>query len=768
MRGRRRIGAWIAASALLLIVLAAGVAVAAVAAGPGTPDPRFGKGGHVVVPLPDAAVPSRFGPIAAAAGGRFLVAHDLQPDRGGWSATIERRTATGAPDPTFLHSVKVPATIGALAEDPSGGVVYSAGAKVRRLLPSGAPDKSFGNQGAISINQFRIASIAFDTSGRILVGGRFYNSARYFPHEGETAVWRFDPDGQPDPTFGSEGVTYPDGMYEGGSGELGLLSDGSMLVVGRSIEHLSAAGTVLSTPDVHLTDGPHTLVVFPDDSFAVSSSLSGTSGCGVARYGADGSADPTFAEDGVFKEAGLSGCRLLAAPEGGLLVRGTTGTAGPEATPKLLLLTATGTRAADFGTAGSVGVAAPAAAEGVVPWKIWGVAFGPDGRIVVAGGGSAAALVGLTATGSLESAFGNGGVSSEASRQPSWAAPQGIAAEADGELIVTGATDAGSSGHRNFWMRFGPDGRLRPTPSGGRFVSIPMVADQLTPTGPRFVYASVARGGGIAKFERDGRLVASFGKDGVAWMPDGIFASSFLVDPNGGVTVVGSGTEGRVAAYRLTASGHPDPDFSQSGFISVTLPGRPAVGGRSGALLPDGDLVIAGTSSSGLAIAEFGPHGGLRRDFGRGGVLRCRCDGTDGDESATLFHRGYIYVLGSGRTGTKLVKVDPAGRLDRSFAGRGYRSVKIGSALQLLARRGRLLTIGWQGEFDGPAEVRAFRTDGTEDRSYKQRATVVVEGGNAVGELAAALQPGGRLVLAGERRPSQEGVGAQLELLGLR
>lgn len=46
--------------------------------------------------------------------------------------------------------------------------------------------------------------------------------------------------------------------------------------------------------------------------------------------------------------------------------------------------------------------------------------------------------------------------------------------------------------------------------------------------------------------------------------------------------------------------------------------------------------------------------------------------------------------------------------------------------------------------------------------------TVTVHGGNAIGKLAAALQPDGRLVLAGEKRAKGEGEGSELELLGLR
>ena len=244
-RKLRRLGGreGVAILALLLSMLL--TAIAAAAGGhSGAPDASFGRGGRVVVPLP-GAMTSRFGPIAAAAGGRLLVAYVSEPDRERWSTVIERREADGAPDPSFgkKGSVAVRGSVTALAEDPSGGVVYGGYGTFGRLQPNSAKDKAFEARASRSLGNFGPATITFDAAGRIVAGGSFSQGGRYHAHEGEAAVMRFG-DGRRDRTFASGGIVYL-GAASGDTGELGLLPDRSMLVFGRPVMHVAADGTVL-------------------------------------------------------------------------------------------------------------------------------------------------------------------------------------------------------------------------------------------------------------------------------------------------------------------------------------------------------------------------------------------------------------------------------------------------------------------------------------------------------------------------------------------
>jgi uncharacterized delta-60 repeat protein len=667
--------------------------------------------------------------------------------------------------------VTVRGSITALAEDPSGGVIYGGYGTIGRLQPNGAKDRAFDARAPRSLGNFGPATITFDAAGRIVVGGSYATGARYHAHEGEAAIMRFEPGGRRDRSFDSDGVVYLGGRLEGFGGELGLLPDGSMLALGPAVTHVAADGTVLPNPEVTLGEGQSSLAVFSDGSFAVASSARSKPGCTVTRYDASGSPDPAFAQAGVFNDPDLSECRLTTAPGGGLLIRGVVEAADGEGTPQLLLLSAAGAPAAGFGGDGTV----TADAAGGGPVEIEGVIFTPGGRIVVAGGGGDAVLLGLAASGAVDAAFGTAGTVVQRATLPSWTSPRAITALPNGELVVIGLTDAGSTSRHPFWMRFATDGKLRRTPSGAPYASIPVIGTQLRPAGHGQVYLLVHRGGPfIAKFEVGGALVDRFGRHGLARLPRGFVALSFVVDPDGGVTVFGAVREGRrMAVYRLTAAGRPDRDFGHRGLATVRVGGATYAQAQAGALRPGGDIVIVGGAEERLAVAELGPNGRLRRRLGRGGVLTYGCGEERPSEVDVVLHRGNVYALTHWSTAdgeeVELAKVNAAsGRLDRSFADRGCRPVRVETPIGLFVRDRRLLVVGQRGFFSGPAQVRAFRLDGAIDRSFRSSATVAAGGRQGVARLSAALQPGGRLVVAGERRAKTEIKGSRLELLGLR
>lgn len=768
MTGARGVGGRIAVAALLLVLLAATVASAAAGGGPGSPDPGFGKRGRVVVSLPPTMPPSYFGRIAPAAGGRFLVVY-AGPLLDAEKSVIERRLPDGALDRSFGRggSVIVRGIVMSLAEEPRGGVVYSSFGTVGRLGPHGERDKAFDARASRSLEGFGAKTIAFDSSGRIVVGGSYAPGARYHPHEGEAAVRRFEPDGTPDAGFGTKGAVYL--PFAEGKGEFGFLPDGSILVNGETTTHLATDGSVLSDPELESTEKyRRDLVVFADGGFALIDSPERPSGCEITRYESSGKPDLAFASGGVFSDPEISGCDMSAAPEGGLLMRGSVPTADGKTGRALLLLTAAGAPAAGFGSGGVVSVPQIAEVGAGRYSRQRDAAFLSDGRIVVTGDHRDGVLVGLGADGALERGFGKGGTVVQRTSLPSSAKPRSIAAEPDGELILTGVTDAGSVDRHVFWLRFGADGRMRRNAKGA--ASAPL-ASQLRPVGRGDLYGRV-KGPAIALFTRAGRLVDSFGKQGLAPLPDEFHEASFIDGLDGGVTVFGTFAQKHMAAYRITAAGRPDESFGKHGL--AVLPDRGARDPRAegGALLPNGDVVLAGAAGKHLVVAEVGPDGHLQRGFGHGGMLGCRCGGARPSSAEVLFHRGSIFVLvhssGTGET-VNLIKVDTAGRLDRSFAGRGYRrALTYGLPIALFARGTHLLVVGQKGFVESSVQVRAFDLDGAVDRSYRQGATVMNAPNEWEAPFRAAQEPDGRLVLVGQRAGKKELQGTRLELLGLR
>jgi hypothetical protein len=153
-------------------------------------------------------------------------------------------------------------------------------------------------------------------------------------------------------------------------------------------------------------------------------------------------------------------------------------------------------------------------------------------------------------------------------------------------------------------------------------------------------------------------------------------------------------------------------------------------------------------------------------------MLGCSCGGARPSSAEVLFHRGSIFVLvhssGDGEI-VNLIKVDTAGRLDRSFAGRGYRrALTYGLPIALFARGPHLLVVGQTGFVESSVQVRAFDLDGAVDRSYRQGATLGRASNEWEAPFRAAQEPDGRLVLVGQQAGQKELQGTRLELLGLR
>ena len=141
------------------------------------------------------------------------------------------------PDPTFgsgdeaLCRDDIAAT--ALALQPDGKIVAAGGGALARYNSDGSLDQSFGSNGTASHRELYPSDVAVQPNGRIVVAGRY--------------LFRYLPDGSPDPSFGDNGRTaagassswsqiavQPDGKIdavgfrEGGHGMLArYLPDGS-------------------------------------------------------------------------------------------------------------------------------------------------------------------------------------------------------------------------------------------------------------------------------------------------------------------------------------------------------------------------------------------------------------------------------------------------------------------------------------------------------------------------------------------------------------
>jgi len=211
----------------------------------------------------------------------------------------------------------------------SGGSGGSGGGGTGGAEATGILDPTFDGDG-IAVHDGAVGEdssdygydITIDATGRILVAGYGLKSGAISYH---MAIWRYDPDGTPDPSFGSDGVV----VFESGADS----SEGDAIEIDGA-ERVVVAG--------HIDDGPEHMAVWrynsdgtPDPTFGVNGvamperfendygsdcahdaagrilvvgySYDGDTDMVTWRLNADGTLDPTFGVDGIVVQDGVAG-----------------------------------------------------------------------------------------------------------------------------------------------------------------------------------------------------------------------------------------------------------------------------------------------------------------------------------------------------------------------------------------------------------------------------------------------------------------------------
>lgn len=147
----------------------------------GRPDPSFGNGGIVTLPIGGTATAFA---VAPQAGGRIVLAGDAFSDR--VLTVAVRLLPSGAIDHSFgaggVEALPLWQGVNAATAEPSGDLVMaSVGDTVTRLTPEGLPDPSFGRNGTVTLSSNPKAAANGVTvapgdklilSGATTVGGR--------------------------------------------------------------------------------------------------------------------------------------------------------------------------------------------------------------------------------------------------------------------------------------------------------------------------------------------------------------------------------------------------------------------------------------------------------------------------------------------------------------------------------------------------------------------------------------------------------------------
>jgi uncharacterized delta-60 repeat protein len=400
---------------------------AVVRAAPGDLDLSFGNGGIVVTPITDAAnLYEEPNSILVQPDGKIVICGrtNYSDDETGYPVSffLARYNPSGTLDTTFGTNGKVVAPVSggsggvhggqSMALQPDGKIITvgygfgggSSSAAVFRYNPDGTLDASFGTGGTVFTSGVNSASdVAVQPDGKIVVSG----SAYVFGQDANFAVVRYNPDGSLDKSFGAGGIAVTpvrDGDAADLSSAVALQPDGKIVVVGTS------------------------LILGREYDFA------------LARYNPDGSLDSGFGTGGKIIHSFISGTDIAhdvaLQPDGKIVVAG--GGLGIDGTTAVVRYNADGSIDTGF------------AADGVFRTEGGffvghGIALQPDAKIVAFGAGYLTDRIGfavarLNPNGSPDAGFGtNGRLITPIGTDGGSAALDG-ALQSDGKILAFGVT----------------------------------------------------------------------------------------------------------------------------------------------------------------------------------------------------------------------------------------------------------------------------------------------------------------------------------------
>jgi uncharacterized delta-60 repeat protein len=280
-------------------------------------------------------------------------------------------------------------------------------------------------------------------------------------------------------------------------------------------------------------------------------------------------------------------------------------------------------------------------------------------------------------------------------------------------------------------------------------------------------------------FAAAGGLDPGFAGDGSATLDSGGYehANALALQPDGKIVVAGY-TSAHAAVYRLNPDGSPDASFSGDG--KTTIGG---LGSASAvALQPDGKIVVAGSTvfsgygSTDAVVCRLNPDGSLDTSFDTDGQATIDSGGDEYANALALRADGKIVIAGFTSVGydTTVYRLKPNGgtgavngALDTSFDTDGEALIDRGEAELAFALAlqpdGKIVVAGYASAGAGDTwDVAVYRlkpdggtgaVNGALDTSFDTDGQATIDSGDNEVAYALALQPDGKIVVAGYTSP---------------
>jgi uncharacterized delta-60 repeat protein len=262
-----------------------------------------------------------------------------------------------------------------------------------------------------------------------------------------------------------------------------------------------------------------------------------------------------------------------------------------------------------------------------------------------------------------------------------------------------------------------------------------------------------------------GDLDSSFGAAGTVTTDVGTNAGAngAVLQPDGKTVVAGQGNpsgKNEVAVVRYNPSGTLDQGFG-GGSGLVTVPIGTNAGASAVVLQPDGKLVTAGIAVVGgrmqMAAVRLNPDGSLDASYGNGGIVTVPIGASATGFATKLQPDGKLVIAGAASVGDATVfaaaRLNADGSPDKSFGSDGSTTLNLPGAAWAVALQpdGRIVLAGEAVLASGARQFAAARLNasGTLDASFGNGGVVMVPIGSTAFADALVLNPDGTLVLAG-------------------
>jgi uncharacterized delta-60 repeat protein len=222
-----------------------------------------------------------------------------------------------------------------------------------------------------------------------------------------------------------------------------------------------------------------------------------------------------------------------------------------------------------------------------------------------------------------------------------------------------------------------------------------------------------------------------------------------------------------------SGSGALDTSFGDQGRVITDLNGR-SDEVRGVVVQPDGKIVVLGESwvypqdRPRFALVRYNAGGSLDTTFGQGGQVLTGMTDDEWDYSmphalalqpdGKLLVAGTAYSADAGRNVFALARYNPDGEFDTTFGTGGRVLTPVDTAgdagndeatALALAADGSIVLAGGTGTYPANFAAARYRPDGTLDPTFGTGGTVVTDLGGDDKAAAVAIQPDGKIVLAG-------------------